>query len=236
MDGAENRFGAAHVLAWSTVLLGFGLIQGTLYLKGYWAAFGLDPFQFGEASDLALVGLTGVGVTVAFMMLAAAVGGYLADKVRLLEEKLRIRPWVAGLIFVGLLVAFTWLVSFGWLLLSGMLLTWSLIWLAHRTPVIPDTVRQLKLLPYVALAIAYIPMGAYYLGQRNADHLKTKVGGFTVSTNEAGGCGSGGWRFVGRLSDIYVLFCRQSGSVSILPAGANAALLLQNEKSRTQNK
>lgn len=101
MEEPTSRGGIAQVVAWSTMVFGFGLIQGTLHLKGYWGSFGLDPFQFGNASDLALIGLTGVGVTVVFMLLAALLGGYVSSKVRLLEEKYHVRPWVPGLVFWG---------------------------------------------------------------------------------------------------------------------------------------
>lgn len=58
---------------------------------------------------------------------------------------------------LGLIVAFALILPAGWLLIIGMVLTWELIWLVHRAPDVPDAVRNFKLLPYAALAIAYIP-------------------------------------------------------------------------------
>lgn len=141
-ETGKMRFGVSHVLAWSTVLLGFGLIQGTLYLKGYWGSFGLDPFQFGNANDLALIGLTGVGVTVAFMLLAGVVGGYLAQHIVEFEEKYRFGRWIILGASICLIAVMIFLVSFGWLLFVGMLLAWGLIWLAKKAPDIPNAHRK----------------------------------------------------------------------------------------------
>lgn len=222
-----TRFGAAHVLAWSTVLLGFGLIQGTLYLKGYWGAFGLDPFQFGNASDLALIGLTGIGVTVAFMLVAAVAGGYLAQKILQFEQTYRYGGWIVLLVAIALSGVLLFVVSFGWLLCIGVLLTWALIWLVKKAPDIPSAIRDWKLLPYAALALAYIPMGAYFLGQRNAAQIKIRHSGVVVTSTDALQCHANGWKFAGRLNDVYVIYCRVPEAVTVIPANSDSVIRLQ---------
>lgn len=227
MDGTDSRFDTAHVVAWSSLLLGFGLIQGALYLKAYWGAFGLDPFQFGNASDLALIGLTSIGVTVALMMMSAMLGSYLSAKVQLLQTKLHLPWWALAVVPILLFILLGIFVFFGWILLLGMLLTWSLLWLVYRAPDVPEAVRTFKYLPYLAMAVAYFPMSAYYLGERQAARVKAGDRGFVVDAPATGGCQMGAWQFVGRLNDVYVLFCRQTGGVSLLAAPSDSALHLQ---------
>jgi len=62
---------SAHILAWTSVVSAVGITQGAIYLKYFWGRFSLDPFQFSNAGDLAVVGLRGIGVTIAFMAGAA---------------------------------------------------------------------------------------------------------------------------------------------------------------------
>jgi hypothetical protein len=214
------------VLAWASVLLGFGSIQGVIYLKAYWGNFGLDPFQFGEVSALALVGLTGIGVTVAFMGIAALVGGYLSHKLEALRTKHRaIEIAIAiGLLLVVAVLAFV--LDFGLYLVAGMVLTWFLIWLAHRSPDIPDSVTRWRVLPYVALAVAYVPLASHYFGHWRADKAKNSEVRVQVDSSDMKGIEGATVTFAGRLGDEYVLFRPSDQSVLIVPVAAVRTLSL----------
>lgn len=54
----------------------FGLVQGAFYLKAYWGHFGPDPFQFVAVGELALAGLTGIGMVLFLMLVALLIGGW----------------------------------------------------------------------------------------------------------------------------------------------------------------
>src|SRR5690606_35452347 len=76
------------VLAWTSLLLAFGAVQGVIYLKAYWGRFGLNPFQYADVDSLALVGLTGIGVTLLLIGLGALFGGYIGAKIAAWKERL----------------------------------------------------------------------------------------------------------------------------------------------------
>src|SRR5690554_6059622 len=105
MSAEPSSTNAAQVLAWISVLLAFGVAQGVIYLKSFWSRFGLDPFQFSNANDLAIAGLTGIGVTIAFMAGAALLGGYLGHLLVQHSPKSKVGLAVFLLVVIGGLVA-----------------------------------------------------------------------------------------------------------------------------------
>lgn len=226
---AENPISSPQVLAWGSVSFGFGLILGSIYLKSYWGVFGLDPFQFGHASDLALVGLTGVGVTVAFTVVAALLGGHLGRVAARYTEKYRVvGPLLLCALVTVMVVLLLW-VKFGRLLVGGILLTWFLTWLVHRSPEVPEFFRALKPLPFLLLALAYIPMGAHYLGQRRAHEVISGQHGF-IAVMSSGGTRTSDLRLAGRLGDIYVMVSRLDGSVVVVPQNLVSSLTLRSKQ------
>lgn len=228
VDRAGGSIASPQVLAWGSVLLGFGLILGSIYLKSYWGVFGLDPFQFGHASDLALVGLTGIGITVAFIVVAALLGGHLGRVAAKFAEKYRaVGPLLGCALVVGM-VALLLYVRFGRFLVIGILMTWFLTWLVHRSPEIPEFFRETKSLPFLLLALAYVPMGAHYLGQRRAHDVIYGRDGFTaVMSSLPNKEFVTNLRLVGRLGDVYVLFNRLDGSVIVVPQNLMLSLTLR---------
>ena len=235
MQTQKASINSAQVIAWGSILLGFGVTQGVIYLKSFWGRFGLDPFQFNNASDLAIVGLTGIGVTVVFMMIAALLGGCISRKV---EPYVTAHRWVPLCAFGGLVAGFvtlTFFVDFGVYLLLGMLLTWGMIWLVHRSPDLPEGVTKLSALPYIALAVAYVPMASHYYGQRKADHVIRADSALYMQPEFSVGAGlpKGSQRFVGRLGGEYIFYNVGNGNVSIVLADSAQMISLtkRSEKS-----
>ncbi len=234
MQKKNNSISAAQIIAWGSILLGFGVIQGVIYLKSYWGRFGLEPFQFSNASDLAIVGLTGVGVTVVFMMGAALCGGYISHK---MERYVAAHRWallVASIVLIAGLVVLAFLVDFGVQLLIGMLLTWSIVWLAHRSPDLPESIKTLHALPYIALAIAYVPMASHYYGQRRADQVIRADSAFYMQPDLSVGAGlpKGDQRFVGRLGDEYIFYSTSDGGISIVLADSAQMISLRRRSKK----
>lgn len=228
MQNQRASINTAQIIAWASILLGFGATQGVIYLKSYWGRFGLDPFQFNDASDLAIVGLTAIGVTVAFMMISALFGGYLSYKMERHVEKHR---WAFVLVSVGLVaffVALAFFVDFGIYLLMGMVLAWGMIWLVHRSPDLPEGLTKLRILPYIAIAVAYAPMASHYYGQRKADQIIRVGSGLYVQSDLSVGAGipKGRQRFVGRLGGEYIFYNATSGDVSIVLADSAQMITL----------
>jgi len=220
MQTQKISISTAQVIAWGSILFGFGVTQGVIYLKSYWGRFGLDPFQFSNASDLAIVGLTGIGVTVVFMMSAALFGGYLSRK---MEPYMAAHRWAILSAFIGLIagfVALMFFVDFGIYLLIGMLLTWSMIWFVHRSPDLPESITKLRALPYIALAVAYVPMASHYYGQRKANYIIRAHSALYMQPDLSVGTGlpKGSQRFVGRLGGEYIFYNVSNGNVSIVLA------------------
>lgn len=230
---APNRdpITGAQVLAWASILLGFGTIQGVIYLRSYWGKFGLDPFQFSSASDLTIVGLTGIGVSVAFMAGAALLGGYLGDRLAHYLPANRITKVLVPLVFVGFLIALAFFVDFGIYLLIGLVLTWSIIALVHASPDIPDSIKKLRFLAYVAVAIAYVPMASYYYGQRKANTVLASENSLQVAALSSVGAAipKGNQRFVGRLGGEYIFYNVDDETLSIIPSSSVQVISLKRQ-------
>lgn len=226
----KKEFGSAQVLAWGSVFIGFGAIQGVIYLRSYWGNFGMDPFQFGAVSDLALVGLTAIGATLAFLLLSSLVGGYLGRKLSTLGEQHRAVAVVVPIAILIFLIALAFYVDFSFYLVSGVFLTWILTWLLQRSPEIPISVRRNELLPYIALALTYMPLSAHYLGHRNAVGVKRAPAIVKVLAEhdvDRVGKKSEKYQFVGRLGDVYVIYRKVDDSVEIIPSSDLQRLIIE---------
>lgn len=222
MQEEQSSINAAQVLAWISVLLAFGIAQGVIYLRSFWGRFGLDPFQFSNSSDLAVVGLTGIGVTVAFMMGAALLGGYLGNALAQNFEKNKLTVLAIFLVSLGGLVALVVFVDFGIYLLFGLVLTVIIVWLVRQSPDIPKHFKEMKLIAYIALAIAYVPMASHFYGQRKADIVLNSGKALHLEIEHSVGTGlpSGEQRFAGRLGGEYIFYSPAHQSVSIVQADA----------------
>ncbi|WMJ69187.1 hypothetical protein [Stenotrophomonas sp. 24(2023)] len=87
----------------------FGLIQGGLYLCGYWGAFGLDPFQFAAVSEVALAGLASIGIVLVLMALGALLGGWIENRMSAVSSERKVLPWLLpSLVLVGLVAVIWW--------------------------------------------------------------------------------------------------------------------------------
>ncbi|MGY1424815.1 hypothetical protein [Lysobacter sp. A289] len=237
MQTQKTSINAAQVIAWGSILLGFGVTQGVIYLKSYWGRFGLDPFQFNSASDLAIVGLTGIGVTVIFMMSAALFGGYISHKIEPYVAAHRWALLAASVGFISGLVALAFFVDFGIYLLIGMLLTWGMIWLVHRSPDLPESITKLRAVPYIALAVAYVPMASHYYGQRKADYIIRADSALYMQPDLSIGTGlpKGNQRFVGRLGGEYIFYNVSNGNVSIVLADSTQMISLTKRSAKSSD-
>jgi hypothetical protein len=235
MQEERPSINAAQVLAWISVLLAFGVAQGVIYLRAFWGRFGLDPFQFSNASDLAIVGLTGIGVTVAFMAGAALLGGYLGNALAQHHPKSKLTMSAIVLVFLGGLVALAFFIDLGIYLLIGMVLTWIIVWLIRRSPDIPAHFKKVKLVAYIAVAIAYVPMASHYYGQRKANNVFNSEKALHLSIEQSVGTGlpSGEQRFAGRLGGEYIFYSPAHQSISIVQADAAQKITLTKAEKGT---
>ena len=218
---------SAQILAWGSVLLGFGLVQGVIYLKSYWGRFRLDPFQFGDASGLAVVGMTAVGATIAMMFIAALIGSSLGKEIGSYLEERKVLAALVVCAFSVLLIALCLFVDFGWYLVVGILATWISIWMAYRSPRILKIIGDAEFLPYVAFSIFYVSLGAHYLGKREAnDVVMSRTGILLVAPSAE----LKGHNFAGRIGDVYVFFNPTDGGVSLLQTSEVGRLVLKTRK------
>lgn len=232
MTTDRSNVSSAQILAWSSVLLAFGITQGVIYLRSFWGRFGLDPFQFSNASDLAIVGLTGIGVTLAFMAAAALLGGYLGSV--LAQHVPKSRTALVGLVsaLVAGLIALAIHVDFGIYLLLGMLLTWVLVLLIHHSPDIPERFKHIRILGYAALAVAYIPMASHFFGQHKANAIQHSDSALILSGDRASelDLAAEELRFVGRLGGEYIFYSPVARSVTVLQGSSVERLTLRSAR------
>lgn len=99
MEGTQTKLTMADVAGWGSALVTFCLIQGAFYLKAYWGHFGLDPFQFVAVSELALAGLTGIGMVLFLLLLASLFGGWVETKVTSGGSKSKLFAWLFPTLF-----------------------------------------------------------------------------------------------------------------------------------------
>lgn len=217
------------MLAWTSLLLAFGAVQGVIYLKAYWGRFGLNPFQYADVDSLALVGLTGIGVTLALVGLGALFGGYIGSKMTAWTERARLLRWLVPVLLAAFVLALAFLVDFGIYLVIGILMTWIIIWLAHHSPDVPTLIKQATPLPYIVLALTYVPLGSYYFGQRQAAKVAASSTRALVTPTPFPDGGDGDLRLAGRLGDSYVFYGPKNGSVLVVPSAQVGALTLRDD-------
>lgn len=226
MEGSkESLTPTSKLLGWGSLLLAFGAVQGVIYLKAYWSRFGLDPFQYADVDSLALVGLTSIGATLAIVGLGALAGGYIGSKMDAWVQRAPFLRWLVPIALIVFVFVLALIVKFGVYLVLGMFLTWFVIWLIHQSSDVPPLIKKSALTPYVVLALAYVPLGSYYFGQRDASKVinssvEAKV--LPLPTNSALNL-----RLAGRLGDSYVFYRADDHSVLVVPSNKIDALALR---------
>ena len=218
---------ASKVLGWGSLLLAFGAVQGVIYLKAYWSRFGLNPFQYGDVDSLALVGLTGIGATLAIVGLGALVGGYIGSKMDVWTQRAPFLRWLVPIALIVIVFVLAFVVNFGVYLVIGMFLTWLVIWLIHQSPDAPAFIRKSALTPYVVLALAYVPLGSYYFGQRDASEVASSSVRVEVLPALSATNNQRNLRLAGRLGDSYVFYRPDDHLVLVVPSDKIASLALR---------
>lgn len=217
----------AQVVAWGSVIFGFGLVQGAIYLTSFWSRFQLEPFQFGDVSDLAVGGLIGFGVTLGFISVAAMFGSILGRRLGVTTQKYQWLIWALLVLVVAGLIALIACSKFGVYLVGGVVLSWVLLALVKASPDLPDSFKALVFLPYLAMAVVYVPFCAYQLGQRHADSVTQGRRGGLVEESLTG---TPSQRFVGRLGDVYVFLRVDDGAVILKPVSSAGHITILRNK------
>jgi len=216
MDRKRQKLSIADLAGWASVLATFGLIQGALYLQAYWGRFGLDPFQFVAVSELALVGLAGIGAVLGLMLLAALLAGSLEGKLSSIKPQRKALRFAALLTMVITLGALLWWAN-AWVLLGGVLLTVVCVVSVTLSPVVPRAIKESPWLVYIALMLGYVSIASDYLGSHRAQKIMQGEGQF-VSTVRIEAEALNGLNLLGRLGDTYVLWDAERNTTILLPA------------------
>ena len=220
------------VIGTATVLFGYGCVVGAIYLRGFWGSFGINPFQFASPSDLAIVGLTAVGVTLILACVASLAGAMLGDKLVVFLKHHLVLPWFFIIVIFAGLAAVVYLIDGGYWIVIGMVGTWFLIWLCHKSPDVPDWLKSLRSLPLLALAITYLPIAAQFISLREASRIKVADSGWfvDVARSNLDKKYRSPMRFVGRIGEEYFFYEIPTGSVSIVKSSSSATLVLMKVK------
>ncbi|KAF1017126.1 MAG: hypothetical protein GAK31_00385 [Stenotrophomonas maltophilia] len=201
----SKEWSLPEVAGLGSVLVTFGLIQGGLYLRGYWSAFGLDPFQFAAVSEVALAGLAGIGIVLVLMALGALLGGWIENRMSTVSSERKVMPWLLpSLVLVGLvgLVVLIWWTG-AWVLLVGVVLTAACAAVVQLSPVVPGAVKDSPWLIYALALVVYVSIASAWLGESRARAV-LQGGAKFLSVVSISGETLGGVNLVGRLGDSYV--------------------------------
>lgn len=207
----------ADVAGWGSAAITFGLIQGALYLKAYWGHFGLDPFQFGAVSELALAGLVAIGMLLFFMLIAMLLGGWLEGKLTVGSERSSLTRWLVPTFFLISLAVLLWWTG-AWSALIGAILTVLCALVVHLSPVIPATVKNSPWLIYAPLMLVYVSVISSSLGSTRAKGI-TSTGGNVVASLTYEGKVQHSMSLIGRLGDCYAFWDTSRKVTLLLPVG-----------------
>ena len=217
MESTQKKLTMADVAGWSSALVTFCLIQGALYLKAYWGHFGLDPFQFVAVSELALAGLTGIGMVLFLMLVTMLLGSWVEGKLTGGSTGGKLLRWLAPVLIFGGLGALLWWVN-AWPLLIGVLLTCICGLAVHLSPMVPSAVKDSPWLIYALVLLGYVSIASSWIGLERAKAISSGSGKYTVAVSSDGKL-QDGLSLIGRLGDSYALWDRARKVAVLVPAG-----------------
>lgn len=217
MEGTQKKLAMADVAGWGSALVTFCLIQGAFYLKAYWGHFGLDPFQFVAVSELALAGLTGIGMVLFLLLLASLLGGWVETKVTSGGSKSKLFAWLFPTLFFPALGLLLWW-SNTWPLMIGVLLTVICALIVHLSPIVPTAVKDSPWLIYALAMLVYVSIVSNMLGSQRAQKIYSG-GGKHVTAMTIDGKVQGGLSLIGRLGDSYALWDPMRKAAVLVPVG-----------------
>lgn len=217
MERTEKKLTMTDVAGWGSALVTFGLVQGAFYLKAYWGHFGLDPFQFVAVGELALAGLTGIGMVLFLMLVALLIGGWLEVKLASSSSERKLLAWLAPVLFFAGLGALLWWAS-AWPVLIGVLLTGVCALAVRLSPIVPSAVKDSPRLIYALVMLVYVSIASSWLGFERARAISSGSGKYTVAVRVDGQVQSG-LNLIGRLGDSYALWDQARRTTELVPVG-----------------
>lgn len=216
MERQRKELSLADVAGLGSALVTFGLVQGALYLQGYWGKFGLDPFQFVAVGELALAGLAGIGVVLGMLLFAALLGSWLKGKFSGVRPKNRLLGVLSPVALLLGLGAMIWWTS-AWGVLVAALASVICLVVLKLSPVVPSAIKESPWLIYVVLMLVYVSFASSWLGTERAQ--KILDGNATslsaVSTDKEV---LSGLNLIGRLGDTYAFWDPVRRTAMLLPA------------------
>lgn len=217
MEGTQKKLTMVDVAGWGSALVTFCLIQGAFYLKAYWGHFGLDPFQFVAVSELALAGLTGIGMVLFLMVVALLFGGWVEVKLTSSRSGRKLFAWLGLALFFGGLGALLWRAN-AWPVLIGMLLTGICAAAVRLSPIVPAAVKDSPWLAYAMVMLVYVSIASSWLGFDRARTISSGSGKYTVAVRVDDQV-LGGLNLIGRLGDSYALWDQAKRTAVLVPVG-----------------
>lgn len=206
----------ADVAGWTSALVTFGLVQGALYLQGYWSRFGLDPFQFVAVAEIALAGLAGIGMVLVLMLIATLLGGWLEGRLSRVKPERRVAHVLALLtVLLGVGAMLWW--ARAWTVLLGVLLTIICVAAVTLSPVVPRSIKDSPWLVYIVTMIVYVSIASSWLGGERAQKIIEGDGKF-VATAALEGETIRALNPIGRLGDTYAFWDPARKVTVLLPA------------------
>ena len=188
--------------------------SGRALFEGFLGKVRARPFQFAGVSELALIGLTAMGVTLALMAVAALVGaGFEAGANR--TGKRRVIGVLIGTGFIAGCIYVLW-ISKAWPLVIGATASIVFVVIIMLSPVVPRAIKESSSLPFGAMAIVYVSFASAHLGGERAKSIIVGERERVANVILAGG-DDRVMSFVGRLGDTYVFWSKITREVVLIP-------------------
>ncbi|MEF3081917.1 hypothetical protein V3391_06780 [Luteimonas sp. SMYT11W] len=226
----ENTGASSAVLGWNwatlvTILIAYGCALGAIFMRGYWGAFDIDPFQYGGAAETAWAGFAAVAVSMALVAFGAWIGHLIAHRIG--DWPTRGRPARASVMAIGggVLVA-CWVAGQWWVLsaLGGVLVVGFMV---TATAALPSTYRTPDAAIWVGVLLVYLPMSAHLTSQSRAQAMSDVTAGRIIDPGRStiGVELRGPAKLIGRLGGDAVILEANSNSVIFVPQTAELRIV-----------
>ncbi|NIJ69935.1 hypothetical protein [Xanthomonas sp. 60] len=215
MESPRKGLTTAEVAACGSAIVTFGLVQGALYLRAYWGHFGIDPFQFVAVSELALTGLTSIGLVLCLALLAALFGDWLQARLTTGSSKGTLMARLACVLIFAALAWLSWW-SNAWPILIGVILTLLCALIVNLSPVVPSAVKDSPWLIFALVMLVYMSVISGWLGAMRAKSISAAESTLTTTLTYEGKVQEG-VILIGRLGDCYALWDPVRKAAVLLP-------------------
>lgn len=215
----EVKFTGIGIAAAISGIAAYGSAIGAVYMRSYWGSFGIDPFQYGSSTDIAIAGLSAVAAYAVLVLLAGWAGRLIAETASQFERGQKL---LAKAMFVAVPAVVGSAIYFGhlWVLIA-LVGVFALTLMLIMTPTLPKSLRWPPTAALIAMLTIYLPLAAHGRAESKGKQAWDPSHGWVVDTERSSsGLGlTGRPKMAGRLGDLVVVLEPGTRSVILVHAG-----------------